>query len=182
MRASRITATLVVAGLAAATVFGSQGEGSAPPNQPIQFVAATLPVVTQAPASAPRPTNPALTSSPESVDALIVIEEGLAAWGRFAVTGDVDSLQPWFDVDGPQHVLLVKEAAKLAADPLGAPAYSVVMADPRREHGGGDRTRVTGRVVFARTGEPSQSFNWGIVLHRSATGWRIWTVEELPEP
>jgi hypothetical protein len=39
--------------------------------------------------------------------------------------------------------------------------------------------RVRGQVVFVRTGEASQSFDWEVVLRRTSGRFRIWTVDDL---
>lgn len=125
---------------------------------------------------------PEVTSDSQPAEVVTAVEEGLAAWGRFAVSGDLDVLEPWFDNEGPQYGLLAAEAARLAASPLGLPEYSVTMSAPQVGEVHHGEASVEGRVVFARTGEPSQSFWWSVLVRRSKVGWRIWTVEEPAIP
>lgn len=111
-------------------------------------------------------------------DVLSVVEEAMAAWGRFAVSGDLDEVEPFFAVDGPQYRLFVEESATLAAAPPGPPPYRVVVeiADVMRDAA---ETQVEARVRFVRTGEPSQSFRWIIVVRGVGGEWKVWTVEEV---
>lgn len=116
---------------------------------------------------------------PTRLDPQEVVAEGLAAWGRFGVSGDLATVAPWFDDRGPQWEVLRKEAPALAEDAVGNPPYTVTVEDAVVA---GDRRdlRVEARVRFVRTGEPSQSFRWLVHLRRGDEGlWKIWTVEDL---
>lgn len=106
-----------------------------------------------------------------------MVEEALTAWGRFGVTGDLEEVAPWFITEGPQYQTFVEEAAVISARPPGPPPYTVTASEVKVEKTDGE-IRVSARVVFIRTGEPSQVFRWVIVLRRRADGWRVWTVED----
>ncbi|HSJ35311.1 MAG TPA: hypothetical protein VLB85_09675 [Acidimicrobiia bacterium] len=114
------------------------------------------------------------TVAPGEHDPVAVIRQGLAAWGRFAASRDLDDVEPWFAVEGPQYLQFIEEAATAPA--VGGPAYSVTF-DPL-EVDAADPDRIRGRVVFVRTGEASQGFDWWIVLRRLDSRLQIWTVEE----
>lgn len=103
-----------------------------------------------------------------------VIQEALSAWGRFAATGDLAEVEPWFAVEGPQYRRFEDEVA--AAERVGGPVYRVTF-EPLSNHPD-DPNRIRGRVVFVRTGEPSQVFDWWIVLREGDGRLRVWTVEE----
>lgn len=114
------------------------------------------------------------TVPPGEQDVVAVIRQGLAAWGRFAASGDLGEVEPWFAVEGPQYLQFIEEAG--AAPAVGGPAYRVTF-DPL-EVDGADPDRIRGRVVFVRTGEASQGFDWWIVLRRLDSRLQIWTVEQ----
>lgn len=165
---------MVVAGLAGTLAFSwppSGEETDAPESVPVipatatTASATTITVTTVAPATGSSPPS----TAPLSV--LEIVEEGLSAWGRFATSGDLGEMTPWFHADGPQYARFVEEASDLLASPLGPPHYSVILTEEETEG-----SVVTGRVVFARTGEPSQSFRWRIVVRDR----QIWTVAEEP--
>lgn len=106
-------------------------------------------------------------------DPVTVIRQALSAWGRFAVSGDLAEVEPWFVAGGPQYEQFRTEAATPGS--AGGPAYQVTFealaVDPT------DPNRMRGRVVFARTGEPSQVFDWWISLRRRNGLLQVWTVE-----
>ncbi len=182
MRPGRLGALLVLAGLAAAVAMVSTGDpGLAPVAVPTSAsrVLATM----AAPTTSTFPTSTTTTPSGVTVavpDPLDVVEGALVAWGAFAVTGDMAVLESWFDPKGPQYRQLAAEAEELAAVPLGPPSYSVAMFDPVVVEGEGE-TRVTGRVVFSRPGEASQSFAWDVVVRGPDDRLRIWTVSEVDD-
>lgn len=124
--------------------------------------------------SAARPTDPISSSAPEAPPGspVEVVRLGLAAWGRFADSGDLGQVGPWFDPEGPQYARFVDEAA---GPPVMGPAYMVDIDDPQVELVD-SRALVSGRVTFVRPGEPPRTYDWSIVLHRTESSWRIWTV------
>lgn len=143
-------------------------------------------VVTGATTRSTSPTTAAPTSivASSSTSPVMMAEPGdvaaaaLDGWGVFAVTGDLAAVAPWFDANGPQWRQFADEAATIADDPAGDPTYRVWLEDPVVEVVG-DGAVVRGDVVFARTGEPSQSFDdWSVVLRRRDGRWRVWTIAE----
>lgn len=108
---------------------------------------------------------------------LWVVEEAMAAWGRFAVSGDLEEVEPFFVVDGPQYRQFVEEAAALAVAPPGPPPYRVLVETSNVVRDAAE-AQVEAGVRFVRTGEPSQSFRWVVVLRIVGDDWKVWTVEE----
>lgn len=102
----------------------------------------------------------------------------MAAWGRFAVTGDLEEVSPWFAPDGPQYRQFEEEAEMLSSAPIGPPPYTVLVEDLHVEEWDGG-ARAEGGFVFVRTGEPSQSFHWVIELTRRGGRWQVWTVTTI---
>jgi hypothetical protein len=104
-------------------------------------------------------------------------EAALAAWGRFAVTGDTAGLGGTFDVTGPQFQDLAHEAGTISAAPPGPPAYDVTLTVPAVADVSEDEAVVTGTVVWSRPGEVDQRHRWDVVLRRGTAGrWLLWTV------
>lgn len=177
---------LLLAGLTGAVAVVWAGDSNATPvAPPSEMPPVSLPATADEPEpSATASITPVSTTSASTdpvLHALAVVEGGLAAWGRFAVTGDLSVLEPWFDLDGPQYRQLAAEAEELAAVALGPPPYSVVMSDAVVVEEAADEVRVRGRVVFARTGEASQSFDWEVVVRSTDGRFRIWTVDNLDD-
>lgn len=184
IRPERVAAFLVLGGLTGAVAVVSVGDSDATlAAPPLEVPPVSAPVRADEPEpSGAAPTTPGSTtpvSTHPALHALAVVEGGLAAWGRFAVTGDLSVLEPWFDIDGPQYRQLAAEAEELAAVALGPPPYSVVMFDAVVVEETADEVRLRGRVVFVRTGEASQSFDWEVVLRGGAGQRRIWTINDV---
>ena len=106
-----------------------------------------------------------------------VASGALQAWGRFAVSGRLEELTPYFDPDGPQFAQFRREAAELAAHPTGPPEYRFAMSDATAERKGDDWL-VRGPVVVSRPGEADQRFRWELVVRQRGEGWAVWTVRE----
>jgi hypothetical protein len=104
----------------------------------------------------------------------------LAAWGRFAVSGDLAGMADHFDPDGPQYTQLAEEAPRLAATPLGPP-YAMTLTDPLVMVADDEIAEVEGLIVMTRPGEPNRTFPWRLHLRRGPQGWRVWTVEPLTD-
>ena len=101
----------------------------------------------------------------------------LAAWGDFAVTGDLTRVRLVFSAGGPQLTQLEDEAARITrpAD-TSVPRYLVTLTDPRSEVAS-DTATVTGTVVWSRVAESDQTYRWAIEMHKADDGtWRLFTV------
>ncbi|HEX2154839.1 MAG TPA: hypothetical protein VHL52_12785 [Acidimicrobiia bacterium] len=183
MRASRLAAVAVVAALGGAVAMMAENPAvESVPDEPSR--SATTATALRLSASSTRPiatTTITAVATPSTDDPVQTVVEGLAAWGRFAVTGDLDQVEPWFWVDGPQYARFVQEAKDLAAQPVGGQAYTVTV-EPADVSAAEEDAHVSGRIVFARTGEPSQSFSWVVVLRRGSGMWKIWTVDDQETP
>lgn len=180
MRSSRLLAMLTMAGLVTAlsVALGSgreEAEDVGPRPTQVTSESSHRPASGQTKPSLSVTSSSATSSTldPKS-DPLEVVGEGLEAWGRFGVSKDLADVAGWFHPRGPQFERFEIEASE---EPLGGPPY-VVDFQPGDTESLGDEMRVSARVVFVRTGEPSQSFDWVIVLRRDDQRWSIWTVEE----
>lgn len=183
MRLTRLVAAAVIAALVGGAVYAAAQDGGSGPVPvtsdagPASTPTSHIPQVSSTTLPPERPISSATTAVP-SFDRHTVLLDGLAAWGRFAVTGDLDRVAPWFSQEGPQWERFESEAPELSADPLGEPPYEV-MVDVGDMTGDAGEMRVNVRVTFVRTGESSQTFRWRVVLRDEDDGWRIWTVEAV---
>ena len=129
-----------------------------------------------------RPTGPyaAVTSSTVSLASqepqIKVAEAALAAWGHFAVSGELSDLADLFDPDGPQYQQLVADV-RVPREPTSQPPYDVTLSDARLREVEAGRVMVEGVVHWTRPGEQEQRHVWELEF-RSQTGapWRLWTV------
>jgi hypothetical protein len=179
MRPARLVAAAVLVALAGGAAYAASRESLAPVtgDGTVTTTSGRHPDQEVVTISSPTTTTPPTSVTPATRGPLDVVTEGMAAWGRFAAEGDLDTVAPWFSAGGPQWHQFEEEAADLAAVPLGGSPYSVVVDEPAIA-GDGEEMRVEARVTFVRTREPSQTFEWIIVLRPEGGGWRIWTVEE----
>ncbi len=139
-------------------------------------------LTTAPPSTAPPQTQPlaAPTNGPDAVteaEVLAAAKGALDAWGRFAVSGDLEALGPWFDPEGPQYGQLAQESPELQAEPLGNPPYLVTLESPVVSLDEQGRPVVEGSVVFARTGEAAQRLEWRMAFRRGSEGWALWSVQ-----
>jgi hypothetical protein len=137
-----------------------------------------LPTATQLPATAVPETTVARVTTTSVVKTPIgAARDALSAWGRFAVSGDLDRLDGFFHPDGPQWRQLAAEAETLADGPPGPPPYAVTIRRPVMVEWGRDRAVVRARVTFARRGETPQRNRWDLVMVPGDDGdWLLWTV------
>ena len=123
-------------------------------------------------------TTTAAALSPE-VAVLDAMDRALAAWGEFAVTGDLTLVAGLFVVHGPQLEQLRGEAAALLAEPLGPPPYVFEVHDPVVTIDDPGEAIVAAQVVMTRPGESPQEFDWRIHLHQIGGTWQLSTVEPV---
>ncbi|HEY5985423.1 MAG TPA: hypothetical protein VIV12_03420 [Streptosporangiaceae bacterium] len=111
-------------------------------------------------------------------------KRALQDWGKFGVSGDLNTVKASFWTQGPQYKQLTREAPQLRRHPLGPPPYQFVLTDaPQVLRAGNDQRIVRGVVTTSRKGQPTRSFRWDIYMRqdRAAGGrWRIWTVANTP--
>lgn len=176
----RQAAAIVLTGLLALAVVGASRSGGQ--RDDAEAPGSRTTVLSPPPPAGPATLRPTVvdttaviaTAPPGEQDLVAIVRQALTAWGRFAVSRDLVEVEPWFAGEGPQYRQFIDEAA--AAPAVGGPAYRVTF-DPL-EIDAADPDRIRGRVVFVRTGEASQGFDWWIVLRRVDSRLQIWTVEE----
>ena len=134
---------------------------------------------TQAPIVTPPGTDGPTTAAPAAEAEVVAAESALAAWGEFAVTGDLALLDGVFDPAGPQYQEAEAEAPERQADDLGPPLYVFTLEDPEVIQVNDNHALVDAAVTMARPGEDDQQFTWRLHLTRRDGTWLLWTVEEL---
>jgi len=108
-------------------------------------------------------------------------QRALQAWGEFAVTGDLATLEDTFWKQGRQYQQLVKEVAGIRRRGAGPPPYQFTLTPRQVLPGPGAQRIVRGTVRMSRSGEATRSFQWDIYMQRVAGSgnqpWRLWTVD-----
>lgn len=132
----------------------------------------------QTAASQPAPTRAPRPAAPAEPPVVVAARNALSAWGRFAVSGDLSDVSPYFTADGPQYWRFERNAPRLSAHPLGAPAYSFDFPNPAIVPVRADRVIVRGTITFTRAGEQVRTFYWDLKMQwsESEQRWLVWTV------
>ena len=104
-------------------------------------------------------------------------QQALHAWGRFAVTGDLEELDGHFHPDGPQYAQLQDEAPAVHGRSDGGPPYSFEIEDATVDALHARRALLNVEVTLNRPGEPTRSLRWELdLVHQPHDGWTLWTV------
>lgn len=157
-------------GIGVTTFLGSDGGGEA-----------------TAPEQAQPPTEqqgeaPAAPAEGETLPAEVTeaASQGLAAWGRFAINGEITEVQPYFVQDGPQFTRFESEAADIRNRALAGPAMEMTMNEPTGTKVSEDWL-VRGTVTVTRPGEEAQNFPWELRMTRQSerSPWQILTVRQF---
>ena len=112
---------------------------------------------------------------------LVAMQDALAAWGEFAVTGRMRDLGEFFVSGGPQRRLLRSEAAAIRQDSPGLPSYEVTARDVFTVSVSQDDVVMRAEVVWSRDGEQTQVFVWDIQMQRVDGTWQLLTVQDVTE-
>ena len=125
----------------------------------------------------PREEAPPETAFNSGEAPLEAAQQALDAWGRFAVTGDLEELNGHFHPDGPQYAQLQDEASAVRARSDGGPPYSFEIEDANVDALREQRALLHIKVTLNRPGEPVRSYRWELELvHQPQDGWTVWTV------
>lgn len=130
----------------------------------------------------PREEEPPEVAFSSSEAPLEPAQQALDAWGRFAVTGDLEELDGHFHPDGPQYAQLRDEAPDVRARGDGGFPYSFGIEDASIEDASVDtlhagRALLHVEVALNRPGEPTRLLRWELdLVHEPHHGWRVWTV------
>lgn len=158
---------------------GDASSTASPPAVSTPTTASRAPATTGAPlvvggssTTAPAPTAPDLH------DPVVASRAALAAWGDFAVTGNLSAVRQTFAPGGPQLSQLEQESERLGSTDAAESGYVVTLTDASVDAADGVAT-VTGTVVWSRTGETDQAYRWAIELHQADGGWRLFTVRTV---
>ncbi|HEX9644208.1 MAG TPA: hypothetical protein VGC11_09455 [Acidimicrobiia bacterium] len=170
-------AALLLVVLAAAVVrFGLQDGGQGGATTTHARALTQAPTVTT---SAPPGTDEPTSAAPAPEAEVVAAEAALAAWGGFAVSGDLAVLAGFFDPAGPQYQQAKAEAPERVADELGPPPYVFRLEDVEVIPAIDDQTLVDASVVMTRPGEDDQHFTWRLHLTRRDGTWLLWTIEDI---
>jgi hypothetical protein len=110
----------------------------------------------------------------------------LEAWGRFAVTNHLGTLDDWFWTNGPQYRTLAREAElRRGTKALGPPAYQFTLTRVQVLAPSPRYRILRGWVRVTRPGERAQSYGWDVWMRRAGASrdrWRLWTVTATHRP
>lgn len=188
-----LLAGLIVIGLGAAlayVVLQPADEGTTAPTlaqAPQQTPAGNLTASPEAHSAVATTSTPAETVGPQVVTStgttapsvVAAMQAALAAWGQFAVTGEMRDLGDHFVVGGPQRRQLRAESAAIRNDPPGPPPYEVEVAEVFTVSVTPGDIVLRAAVTWRRSGAADQSFTWDIQMRLVDGSWKLFTVEEV---
>lgn len=177
-------------GLGAGLVWAITAQGDSPATPQPTLVAgpgstsvteppATVTIPTSPTSTSLSPSEPATTPPPSAPPVVTALQEALAAWGEFAVTGAMADLGGHFVAGGPQRRLLRDESAAIRENPAGPPAYEVTTSNVFSISVTDDNVVLRAEVVWERLGEATQEFLWDIQMRRVDDRWQLLTVEDV---
>lgn len=114
-------------------------------------------------------------------DVTNTVNAALAAWGKFAVDGNIEGIKAYFAPNTKQFNRFQLDAATISASPPGGEPIKVVMNNPEAFKTDDNNWTVRGPVVWSRQGELTQNFNWELRLTRTSDRqpWQIISVRQF---
>jgi hypothetical protein len=138
---------------------------------------------TTAPTQSTGTTEPATQQAQAPADVTETLNSALAAWGRFAVNGNLEEVKPYFVEDSNQYNRFKLDAAAIASQPPGGAPINVTMPNPQTFNDGDNDNRwlIRGTATWVRPGEREQNFNWEITMTRASDRqpWLIQSVRQF---
>lgn len=171
-----------------AYVIATSGDTNAgPPPTLVTTTSQTGATLVPVTVTIPTPTASSTTAAPGIVTStsvtpppvVIALNDALAAWGIFAVTGVMADLGDHFVVGGPQRRQLRSESAAIRENPLGPPAYDVTTANVFTKSVSNDDVVLRAEVLWERPGEEPQQMLWDIQMRLVDGRWLLHTVEAV---
>jgi hypothetical protein len=170
-----VIAVFVVTGLAVSLGVVALAGGLNPASDEVPGNATSAPFTTTVSSSAPGSTTTVLSEASAGDAVRVGVREALAAWGRFAGSGDLAEVEGFFDPLGPQWSVFEEEAGL-----VGVP-FAVEMEVESLTIDGRSATFLASVTFVARGGE-SLWFRWEIELRPDPDGrWLIWSVRDLAD-
>ena len=113
-------------------------------------------------------------------DVVTGLNQALSAWGQFAVSGDLETVRPYFVNDGEEFKHFEAEAPTIAGDAAGGDPLTMNMTNAKTVKTSDNAWTFQGTVVVSRTGTKDQQFQWEIALARQSADqpWQINTVRQ----
>ncbi len=133
------------------------------------------PTATPEPAVTATATTAAPTTTPAPGPEVTRTLDAVAAWERFARTGDLVDLATAFDPNGPQYTLFVGQATAWAA--TDTPAFHAANISVRH---GEDQVRVSTDLTVTRPDGATVVYPYDFVYLRDTTA--VWTVVDRRTP
>ncbi|MEW6474316.1 MAG: hypothetical protein AB1679_18850 [Actinomycetota bacterium] len=131
------------------------------------------------PAGGPAPSPPEVSVTAPADARVVAAREALAAWGRFATTGDLSVVDGWVAPDGPQYRKFTEEARAGAAG--DQTTHVVTVSDATVLSDDGHEAVVALMAHWTQASQSADDFTWDVVLRFDITGrWIVWTVRDRP--
>lgn len=125
------------------------------------------------------PTVGEATEAPTEV--LVGLDEAFSAWGRYAVTGELDEVRPHFVQNQGQWLRFEAESRALKESPPGGEPLEFNMATYRGFKINDGDWLIRGPVTSTRPGAAVETFNWEVRMVQETEGgpWKIKSVRNI---
>lgn len=168
-----VIAVSVVTGLAVSLGVVARAGGQDPPSDEVPGSATSAPFTTTVSSSAPGSTTTVLSEAPVGEAVRVGVREALAAWGRFAGSGDLAEVDGFFDARGPQWAVFEQEAGSVGTSFVAEVEEESLSIDGRS-------ATFLASITFVAEGGESLWVRWEIELRAALDGrWLIWSVRDF---
>ena len=170
-----VIAVSVVTGLAVSLGVVAWAGGPKSASDEVSGNATTNPFTTTVSSGAPRSSTTVLAEASVGDAVRVGVREALAAWGRFAGSGDLAEVEELFDAHGPQWSVFEEEAGLVGTSFMAEVEEESLTVDGR------SASFLASVTFVAREGESLRA-RWEIELRLDPDGrWLIWSVRDLAD-
>lgn len=117
-------------------------------------------------------------TAPLPADVKAGIDAALVGWGRFATTGNLEEVRPYFVTDGTQFQRFESESRSLQDAPPGGQPLTMTASNESAQQAGSDWI-VQADVLVSRQNEQDQAFRWEMRVVRAQDTWQISSIRQL---
>jgi len=158
--------------------------GAAEPGRAKSAPFQAQPAQTQPAQTQPAPAQAQRTTPQAPPDVTEGLDEAFAAWGQYAINGNLELVRPYFVNSGPQFKVFQAKAAKIRSNPPGGIPLEIKMTDPEATQINDNTWSLKGVVTIGTAGQTPAEYSWEITMARAPDRdrWRVMTIGNADTP